>query len=146
MDEKDLKIMDILQHEAELTSSQISKKTGIPITTVHNRIKKLKNEGIIKHYTVQLDFDKIGKPLKAYVLLNVNQILLSGEKVDQLTIAKKIKMIDGVESVDIITGTTDIIAVVRVGKMSDLNKILTKEFRKIDGVEKTQSLMVLEEV
>ena len=146
MDEKDKKILELLKQKAELTTSQISKQTGYPITTIHNRIKRLKEEGIIKNYTININYEKIGKPLKAYVLLNANQILSSGQKVDQSDIARKIKKISGVEKVDIITGATDMIIEVRVEKMSDLNKILTKEFRKVDGVDKTQTLMVLEEI
>ena len=48
MDEKDEKILKLLKENSKLTTQQISKKTLIPITTIHNRIKKLEKEGIIK--------------------------------------------------------------------------------------------------
>ena len=65
LDQKDKKILQILKENANLTTSQIAKKTAIPITTVHNRIKKLNKEKVIKNYTLNLDFEKIGKPLKS---------------------------------------------------------------------------------
>ena len=51
MDKKDKTILELLNENSKLTTSQISKKTIIPITTVHNRIKKLEKEGIITGYT-----------------------------------------------------------------------------------------------
>jgi len=50
LDDKDWQILEILKDNAKLTSHKISKKTAIPITTVHNRIKKLEMNGIIKKY------------------------------------------------------------------------------------------------
>lgn len=140
-DEKDIKILKILKFQAELTTSQISKRTGIPITTIHNRIKKLKHLKIIKNYTVNLDYEKIGKPLKAFILIIVNQ-----SKRSQNEIGKELKKIEGVESVDIITGTTDIIVVIRFKDMHILNELITEKIRKIKGIDKTETLMVLEEI
>ena len=58
MDEKDEQILQILLINSKLSTHQISKKTGIPITTVHNRIKKLTKKGIIKGYTIVIDHKK----------------------------------------------------------------------------------------
>lgn len=140
-DDKDKKILVELAEHANLTTSQISRKTRVPITTVHNRIRKMKHGGIIQKYTVVIDFGKIGKPLKAFILITVNQSRLS-----QSEMGKKIRAIDGVESVDIVTGTTDIMAEVRVSDMHVLNNLITHKIRMIDGIDKTQTLMVLEEI
>ena len=47
LDDKDKKIIEILKENSRLSTQQISKKTLIPITTVHHRIKKLEKEKII---------------------------------------------------------------------------------------------------
>lgn len=146
LDEKDLKILEILKQKANSRTSQISKKTKIPVTTIHNRIKKLEKEKIIKNYTINIDFTKIKKPLKAYILINVNQGLLSQEKLSQKDIGEKIKELEGIESVDIITGTTDMIVVTRVATINKLNELLTKKLRNILGVNQTQTMMVLKEI
>lgn len=141
LDEKDQKILETLKERAELTTSQISKKTRVPITTVHNRIRKMKEEGVIKNYTVNLNFEKIGKPLKAFILITVNQTRFT-----QSQIGKEIKSVEGIESVDIVTGATDIVAQARVKDMHFLNELITNKIRKIEGIDKTQTLMVLEEI
>ena len=146
IDEKDMRILGLLKENGALSTSRIAKSTRMPITTVHNRIEKLKREGVIRRFTVEVDYGKIGKPLAAYILLTANQNLSSGKKTTQQEIGRKIKAHEEVESVDVVTGTTDMIIKLRVASMGDLNRLLTTEFRKIDGVDKTQTLMVLEEI
>jgi len=41
IDEKDRKIIEVLQEHGDYTTRQIAKKVSLPITTVHNRIKKI---------------------------------------------------------------------------------------------------------
>ncbi len=144
LDEKDKQILDLLKQDSSLTTSKISKKTRIPITTIHNRIQKLKRLGIIKNYTLNIDYEKLGKSITSYILLTVNQTLTSGKKTSQQEIGKKIKAHDDIEIVDIVTGSTDMIIKVRTDSMSSLNSLLTNDLRKIDGVDKTQTMMVLE--
>ena len=61
-------------------------------------------------------------------------------------IGKQIREIDGVESVDIVTGSTDIIVQIRIKDMHSLNELITEKIRKLSGIDKTQTLMVLEEI
>ena len=71
LDNKDLKILEVLKVNSRLSTQKIAKKTLIPITTVHNRMKKLEKEGIIKGYTVILDYKKLGKPILSFILISV---------------------------------------------------------------------------
>jgi len=142
LDEKDLKILEILKENSKLRTSQISKKTRMPITTVHNRIKKLEKESIIKSYTVIPNYKKLGKSILSYILVSVIYTIPSGEKISQENVAKKIKQI-GVEEVSIVTGGMDIIVKIRVKDIEELNDFVIKKLRNISGVDKTQTLIVL---
>lgn len=145
LDKKDMRILKLLKDDSKLTTSQISKKTAIPATTIHNRIKKMQKHGIIKNYTVNIDFEKIGKPLKAFVLITVNQNI-AHKKISQNDVGKIIKKFEEVEEVDIVTGATDILVKVRAENIHELNELITKKLRDIGGVDKTQTMMVLEEI
>lgn len=142
LDKKDLKIIEILKENSNQTTSQISKKFNIPITTVHNRIKKLEKLGVIKNYTVVLDYKKLDKGILSYILVSVMYTLPNGKKVAQEDIAREIKKI-GAEEVSIVTGGTDLIIKVRVKDVDELNDFVIKKLRSIDGVDKTQTLIVL---
>ena len=144
LDEKDTQILNLLKDNAKLTSSQISKLTRIPITTIHNRIKKLEKEKIIKNYTLNLNYEKLNKPLKAYILVSVTP--LSHKNISQEDIGKKIKSFEDVNSVDIVTGATDLLVQIRAETMKTLNNFITHKLRNIEGIDKTQTMMVLEEL
>lgn len=146
MDEKDKKILKLLKENSKLTTHQISKKTLIPITTVHNRIKKLGKEGIIKKYTVELDNKKIGKNISAYIHIVVDYRLLKEIKMSQYELAKKLKQHEFVEEAAMVTGGTDIIIKVRVKDIDELDDFVTKKLRNINGIEKTQTMVVLNEI
>lgn len=145
LDKKDEKILELLKENSKLTTSQISKKTAIPVTTVHNRIKKLEKLGIIKNYTLNLNFKKLGYDIIAFILVTVTYTLPSGEKIKQEQVAQAIKKI-GAEEVYIVTGGTDIIAKVRTKNINDLNDFVIKKLRNIEGIDKTQTMIVLQEV
>ncbi len=146
IDGKDLRILDVLKNNAKLTTSQISKKVSLPITTVHNRIKRLTQQGIIKNFTINIDHEKLGKTICAYIFVTVDYTLKSGKKLEQKDIAFKIKKNSYVESVDMVTGETDIIIKLRTTNISELNNFITRTLRNIDGVDRTQTLVVLDEV
>jgi len=146
MDNKDEKILELLRENSKLTTHQISKKTLIPITTVHNRIKKLEKEGIIKKYTVEFDNKKLGKNLAAFIHITVDYKLLKEIKISQQDLAKKIKQNDSVEEAAMVTGLTDIIIKVRVKDIDELDYFVTKHLRNIEGIEKTQTMVILNEI
>ena len=145
MDEKDERILDILKENSKLSTQLISKKTSIPITTVHHRTKKLEKEGIIKKYTVVLDSKKIGKPLSAYILIRVDYKLLKQIKKTHQDLVVKLASHPEVSEAATITGATDIIVKVRVKDMDELNNVTEKYVRNLEGVDRTQTLVVLSE-
>ncbi len=146
LDKKDLIIIEYLKKDSSLTTQKISRQTRIPITTIHNRIKKLKKKEIIKNYTINIDYTKLGKPLSAYILITIDYNLPNNKKTNQLEIAKKIKSFEEVTSTSIMAGTTDIIIKTRSESMEELNDFILEKLRNIQGVDKTQTLMVLKEV
>lgn len=142
-DEKDTKIICILKDHADYTTRQIAKKTLLPITTVHNRIRKMKEEGIIKKFTVALDNSRIGKGFVAYVLISANIHSLKQKGKTQYDIVKELKKFDFVERADIVSGGTDIIAIIRVKDVAEFDRVLLSNIQLIDGIEKTQSMIVI---
>lgn len=145
LDRKDAAILAVLKENAKLSTQQIAKRTKIPITTVHNRIKKLEKQGIIKGYTVVLDNKKVGKPIAAFVLITVDYKLLKELKMSQYELMQQLLKNPAVESSAMITGASDIITKVRFGSIDELNEFVTVYLRNAQGIEKTQTAIVLNE-
>ncbi len=121
---------------------EIARQTGLPLTTVHNRIKRLEALGVITGYGISVDETKLGKGLTAYVLVTIAPRTPAGIKVSQEDVAREIKSI-GADEAAIVTGGTDIIARVRAKGLAELNELIVKKLRNIDGVDKTQTMIVL---
>ncbi len=146
MDEKDKRIINILKENSNLSTKNISKRTRIPITTVHNRIKKLRKSGVIKRYTIELDNKKMGRPISAYILITVDYKLLKQIKKSQYDLGKILKTFESVEQVAMVTSGTDIIIKIRVKDIDELDNFVTKHLRNIEGIERTQTMVVLREI
>lgn len=146
MDEKDRKIIEILQQQGDLTTRQIAKKTLLPVTTIHNRVKKLKEEKIIKRFTIDVDHNKLDQGFLAIILVSVDYKALRDLKKDQHYLADELKKIHEVEHVFVVTGGTDMVVHARVKDVQAFDQFLLKKFQAIPGVDKTQSLVVIHEI
>jgi len=139
LDKKDLEILEVLKHHAKWTTHHISKKTLIPITTVHNRIKKMEKMGIIKGYTAILDHKKLGEAVPAFVLADVaaeNPIKRGNEILNEL------EKFSEVQEAYTLTGSHDIIMRVSVQDIEKLNNLIER-VSGIDGIEKAQTFVIL---
>ena len=101
MDNNDTKLLQLLHKDSKLSVQELAKETGLPPTTVHNRIKRMEKDGIIKSYTADINWKKAGKPVMAYVLVSFEYILPTGGRVQQEDSAKEIKGMQGVEEVSV---------------------------------------------
>lgn len=145
LDEKDKKIIEVLLEHGDYTTRQIARKTLLPATTIHHRIRKLKQEKIIRKFTIELNNTKIGKNFVAYVLISANLSVLKAKKKTQYELAKEIRSCYFVERVDIVSGGTDLVVIVRVKDVEEFDKVLLGRLQLIEGIDKTQSMIVIHE-
>lgn len=143
IDEKDIQLLKLLQEDSKASVQQLSQKTGLPATTVHNHVKRLEQLGVIKRFTVELDWTKVGKPLLAYILISIEHVLPTGGKVQPTDAAHEIRGLAGVEEASILTGGADLLVRVRVKDIEELNDFVVKKLRAVPGVDKTQTMIVL---
>ena len=142
---KDKLILETLKEDARLSSQAISKLTGIPITTVHYRLKNLKKQGVIKGQTIKIDHKKVGKEFLVYVVvfLDIKEIRKKG--IFQEDVVKKFLKFKAVEKATITVGEGSCILRVRVSDKEEYSKFLLEELQQVDGVDDTKSLIALKE-
>ncbi len=73
IDEKDLSILKLLQHNARITVKEISDKIHLSTTPVHERIKRMEEAGIIKQYATLVDHSKVKKGLMVICYVSLKQ-------------------------------------------------------------------------
>jgi DNA-binding Lrp family transcriptional regulator len=146
IDSKDLLIINSLEKDAKASVVAIAKKTGLPATTVHNRIKKMLKDKVITGYTIKVDHKKVGKNISVYIAVTIDYAGFKAKNLAQFDIAKMLANFTCVEEASIITGGTDMLIKVRVNNIEELNKFVINQLRKVDGVDTTQTMVVLQEV
>lgn len=144
MNKKDELIIKELKKNARASCKEISKQTGIPITTVHNRIKRLEAAGLIIGYQVLLDQRKLGVPLCAYVLVSIDYHP-KDKQINQEELAKELAETEGVEEAHIVTGNTDMVFKIRAKDIKNMNEII-KGIVETPGVSATNTLVVLDPI
>ena len=143
MDDIERKILNELQIDSDRSVTQLSKALRLPRTTIHNRILKLKKQGIIERFKAILNMKKIGKPVTVLVHL----VITSKESAAE--VASRLKKMHNVEDVYITAGQFDIIIKVRFESNEELSKFIFDSktgLRSWSSVERTDSMIVLEKV
>jgi DNA-binding Lrp family transcriptional regulator len=134
MDTKDLAILAVLIDDSRKTTKEIAREVGMPRATVHERIKKLKRDGVIKKFTTEVDYAKLGKPVKVFILVS----FVPGAKTEK-NLAKEIAKISGVEEVHLIAGDWDIMLKVRGETLEKIGDFILDKLREMPGVGKTMT-------
>ena len=145
IDEKDKKLLEALRENAELSTYKLSKKTGIPQTTVLNRIRKLKEEGIIKRYTVDVDHKKLGDNVKALIFVKVNKDIEKKKHGNVGDIEEKLSRHQEVLCVKRLMGKQDFMIELVTKNVDTLNLFLITKIRSLDEVSDTETVLVLQE-
>jgi len=135
VDEKDLAILRELKSDSRRSTNQIANALGIPRATVHERIKKMGQRGVIKGFTVISDYSQLGMPVTAFILVS----FLSTSSVSQRDLADRISDLEGVFGVHLISGEYDILVKVRGESMESIGSLVIDNIRAMDGVGGTMT-------
>ncbi|AZZ93922.1 AsnC family transcriptional regulator [Hahella sp. KA22] len=135
MDEKNQRLLDLLQANAREATSSLARKLNLSRTAVHERIAKLEAEGVIRGYTVRLDKEYEKKRISAQVMIEINPKL-------NKQVETALRRIDEVRSLYTINGQYDFIALIRAETTEQIDEVLD-HIGEIEGIEKTMSSIVL---
>jgi Lrp/AsnC family leucine-responsive transcriptional regulator len=137
LDAIDLKLLRELRENARENIASLSKKLGIPRTTVHYRIKRLLDEGIIEKFTVKPNYKKLDLGTTAFILARYDP----DSGVNQREVAEKVAALDGVYEVHIISGEWDMLIKVRAPNAEEVGRIVVDKLREIKGVGQTVTMV-----
>ncbi|AUP77237.1 Lrp/AsnC family transcriptional regulator [Flavivirga eckloniae] len=138
LDEIDHQILDMLIDNTRIPFTDIAKKLLISAGTVHVRVKKMEESGIIKGSSLMLDYKKLGYSFIAYVgvyLNNTSQTKFVLERINEIPY---------VTVAHITTGKFNIFCKIRA-KSTEHAKEVIFLLDDIEGVYRTETMISLEE-
>jgi len=122
--------------------ARIAKTIDEPSATIHYNIKKLENEGAIKTYKAVFDYKKIDEGFCAYLLI----ALSPAEYTTPERIARDLAKHKEVESVDLVTGDSELIIKVKTKDQDEYYNFLKEVISEEKGFQKTKSMISLKQI
>ncbi|OQP54276.1 AsnC family transcriptional regulator [Niastella yeongjuensis] len=141
LDQIDTQILDLLQHDARVTTKELADKLGLTITPVSVRIKKLEEAGYIKRYVAILDRDKVGKALIAFTSVQLREHTQSALKAFE---QKSVKIKEVMECYRL-TGNFDFLLKIAIRDMREYNDFLMNKLSTLPNIGSVQTYFVLSE-
>ncbi len=138
----DLKILQLLQANALMTNKDIAAKLNLTTTPIHERIKRLENEGVIEKYTAILNKSKLGKSL--VVLVDVTLKEHAASFLEQFE--KDVLLLPEVVECYCISGGSDFLLKVLVKDMEEYRHFILHKLATLSNIGNAQSRFVVNEI
>jgi len=142
IDEIDKKILMLLQHNSTLTYKEIAQKINLSLSPVHDRIKRLEQEGVVEKYVGILNKKMLGVGLT--VFSQVTLIRQTREVSQIFDIA--IKQLPEVVECNFVSGSFDYLLKIIVADMEAYHNFHQMKLSTIEGVSLINSFFVMSEV
>ena len=135
LEQTDKKILNILIENSRLSLRQIAKKANKSVATIMHHLRKLEKDGIIRKYTAQLDYEKVGYDVDVIIEVRISKGKL-------FEVEKKIAMHPNVFAVYDITGAFDAVVLARFSTRRLMDNFL-KKLQTYEFVERTETKLIL---
>jgi len=135
-DETDLAILRALQANARATYTEVGRAVGLSAPSVHDRVQRLEQRGVIRGYHAELDPDALGLTVLALVSV------LPSDNGNTEAMAEAFAAVEHVEAAYAVAGEESHVLVVRTGSMAELSEVLQR-LRDVGGVARTRTAVVL---
>jgi Lrp/AsnC family transcriptional regulator for asnA, asnC and gidA len=136
LDEIDKKIIALLQEDSRKPFVEIAKELGLSDPTIHVRVKKLQEAGIIEKFTAVLAPAKVEKGIAAFVEINVKPNTIE-------EVIGNLGGLDEVLEIHETFGDYDLIAKLRAKTNEDLRDLVARKIRTIPHIVNTKVTTVL---
>jgi Lrp/AsnC family transcriptional regulator for asnA, asnC and gidA len=139
LDKLDLQIIQAMMQDAEVSYADLGKQFFVSGGTIHVRIKKLEELGIVQGKRLAVDLKVLGYDIIAFIGIYLEKSSLYD------TVALALKNIPQVVRVNYTTGNYSMFVEIVCKDIQQLRFVLHDELQKIKGIERTETLISLEE-
>lgn len=135
LDSVDRMLLGLLAEDSSHSYAELGEILHLSAPAVHERVKRLKRDGVIKATVAKINGCKVGRTLLTFILVNTKNVV-STKRLLQLSSLPEI------EEIHTVAGDSSVIIKVRAQNTESLEELLGK-VQDIDGVDGTRSYVVL---
>lgn len=139
LDKLDLQIIQEMMEDAEVSYADLGKKLFVSGGTIHVRIKKLEEMGVVKGKKLSVDLKELGYDVIAFIGIYLEKSSLYD------SVAKELKKVPQIVRLNYTTGNYSMFVEIVCKDIQQLRYVLHDELQKIKGIERTETFISLEE-
>ena len=139
IDSVDLKILTELIQDASVPYTEIAKKIGVSGGTIHVRMKKMEDLGIVKGSHLEINYARLGYDITAFLGIFLDKSEFYDKAVDDL------RKIPEVVNVHYTTGNYSMFVKIICRDTQHLREVLHDKIQKVYGIQRTETSISLEE-
>ena len=139
IDNLDVDILSILMNDATTAYTEIAKELIVSGGTIHVRMKKMQDLGIIRGSNLIVDAQKVGYDICAFLGIYLEKGSIYHEAVDRL------KQVNEIVELHYTTGAYSMFAKIICRDTTHLRHVLNDQVQAIPGIQRTETFISLEE-
>ncbi len=139
IDNTDRKILEILVKDAKKPFTEVAKQVFVSQGTVHVRMNKMIEAGIVERTTLKINYAKMGYDITAFIGIYLEKSSLYDK------VLQKLKEIPEVTSVHYTTGNYSMFAKIHCRDTNHLKQVLHDKMQQVPGIDRTETMISLEE-
>ncbi|MBN9352359.1 MAG: Lrp/AsnC ligand binding domain-containing protein [Chitinophagaceae bacterium] len=139
IDKLDLQIIQEMSQNAETPYAELGKKLFVSGGTIHVRIKKLEELGIVKGKRLNVNLKLLGFDITAFIGIFLEKSSMYEQ------VARELEKIPQIVRLNYTTGNYSMFAEVICKDITQLKQVLHDELQKVKGIERTETLISLSE-
>ena len=139
LDKLDLQIMHEMLANAEVPYAELGKKLFVSGGTIHVRIKKLEELGIVKGKRIKVDLKQLGYDITAFVGIYLEKSSMYD------AVAKELESIPEIVRLNYTTGNYSMFIEIVCKDINELRSVLHNDLQNIKGIERTETFISLDE-
>ncbi len=139
LDEIDKKILSILMKNAKTPYTDIAKEIHVSGGTVHVRMNKMEEMGLVKGASLTVDYEKLGYDVAAFLGIYLNKSSMYDD------VASELAKIPEVVGAHYTTGAYSIFAKIICKNTNHLRDVLHDKIQPIQGIQRTETFISLQE-
>ncbi|WP_291723806.1 Lrp/AsnC ligand binding domain-containing protein [Bernardetia sp.] len=139
IDSCDLRILSELTDDAKMPYTEVADRVFVSGGTVHVRMKKMQDLGIVRGASLTIDYAKLGYDVTAFLGIYLERSSMYDEAVEQLC------QIPEILSLHYTTGSYSIFAKIICKDTKHLREVLHDKIQKVPGIVRTETFISLEE-
>ena len=139
LDKLDLQIIHEMLGNAEVPYAELGKKLFVSGGTIHVRIKKLEELGVVKGKRIKVDLKQLGYDISAFVGIFLEKSSMYD------AVAKELEGIPEIVRLNYTTGNYSMFIEIVCKDINQLRSILHDDLQNIKGIERTETFISLDE-